>query len=1117
MKTIDEDKLRLAVCGAAQERKGGGESPEKTRRPAASSGTIPTYDFPGAIPLGIKPGSPRWETSSLTTTPPRIPTDIENIQIIPQGIHRLVLPRLRLGTDRSVAERQDSGPAVYARTQKHSAKPNTEKFDCATTDSSALVTPRPRYKGEPIGIKDTREGGREREVWWTWRLRAGVSVGAILPERQSPSGDWRGLALRRNKIPPNLRAVTSLDFCGLSGYFNYAFLSGAGRFGRLLTSRCGELMRVKRGEYGAAPECYGGTPPRKPADRCHRPARFPLRIKPGSPRCETSSLVTTPPPSLRAACLKSRRYIPAPKKANKRDINLAVARSPPLSRHEREANKERRLREVSSADSITMGQTPTLVGCAGAAVAGRLAWSPPTKAIRVQSLAGSPDFRVWESCRTMPLAGGPSRGSPVSTTPSFRRRYILTSITLIGSQDRAVKSRPNLFTHLNSNTTQNRFGVASAPIPRGVRGQQRSPEVPFPPGRFKRGNFPSPEAKKGEAAGLGSGNRLGPRGLHIPPGRRGALGKADRGHPLHERGRTEPRIEWAIHKPPRRAVSHKGPASSVANHLTGNMTTHWARYYAPWQHRRSLSRSWLALGTASGYRAPPAGIGCGGEPRLPTLQRELSRPEANQKFRPRSNKFLHADGGNGRYRGKKNPRRTEASSCNDSHERKSGNDHCPGIEPGSPCWEASCLAFTPANYAFSRTNGRQSGINDRYVFIYCAHFCRLLIRDNRKPAAKLATLGCGLPNAYDGKDLALNSRLNLSRRRRSRHIAASLVHSTARNRIEGPMNLRKRVWIFWKAHTTAKREGDGAECKGGRNVNTQRKPRRTTTPGIYPRVQENGARDHQVAKRMEFTPDDIADRQVFSGVSRSPALVFRHCPLLISLHPRRLSKTSITVPRPCHFQFIIWPAPDDPREGKEVGGGGCRKWPAKGGERIEREIEREREHACACVSAKLGSRGLGVVVRLLASRLGEPGSIPGGVARKWELCRTMPLIGGVFSGVSRLPRLFIPQLLNTHLASPSYALRISMLRVAQISALTRSVHKCGALSFWCNFPVMVKLCLHEAEEHPGYRILARLQKSWIYPWMLDCRDHLPIKISLTALSSGQRFSRYSAIGKRKCR
>ncbi|KAJ8867912.1 hypothetical protein PR048_031720 [Dryococelus australis] len=43
----------------------------------------------------------------------------------------------------------------------------------------------------------------------------------------------------------------------------------------------------------------------------------------------------------------------------------------------------------------------------------------------------------WESCRTIPLVGGFSRGSPVYPAPSFRRRSILTSIILIGSRNLA--------------------------------------------------------------------------------------------------------------------------------------------------------------------------------------------------------------------------------------------------------------------------------------------------------------------------------------------------------------------------------------------------------------------------------------------------------------------------------------------------------------------------------------------------------------------------------------------------------------------------------------------------------------------------------------------------------
>ncbi|KAJ8867364.1 hypothetical protein PR048_031165 [Dryococelus australis] len=82
----------------------------------------------------------------------------------------------------------------------------------------------------------------------------------------------------------------------------------------------------------------------------------------------------------------------------------------------------------------------------GASAAERSARSPSTKANRIQSPAGSPDFRKWGSCQTMPLVGGFSRGSPVSLAPSFQRRSIVTSIPLVCSQYLAVKSRPNLFT-----------------------------------------------------------------------------------------------------------------------------------------------------------------------------------------------------------------------------------------------------------------------------------------------------------------------------------------------------------------------------------------------------------------------------------------------------------------------------------------------------------------------------------------------------------------------------------------------------------------------------------------------------------------------------------------------
>ncbi|KAJ8885987.1 hypothetical protein PR048_012193 [Dryococelus australis] len=64
----------------------------------------------------------------------------------------------------------------------------------------------------------------------------------------------------------------------------------------------------------------------------------------------------------------------------------------------------------------------------------------PTKVKRVQSPARSlTDFRMWESCRTMPLANGFPRRSPVSFALAFLLCSVLASVTLTGSQDLAAK------------------------------------------------------------------------------------------------------------------------------------------------------------------------------------------------------------------------------------------------------------------------------------------------------------------------------------------------------------------------------------------------------------------------------------------------------------------------------------------------------------------------------------------------------------------------------------------------------------------------------------------------------------------------------------------------------
>ncbi|KAJ8873500.1 hypothetical protein PR048_024318 [Dryococelus australis] len=80
-----------------------------------------------------------------------------------------------------------------------------------------------------------------------------------------------------------------------------------------------------------------------------------------------------------------------------------------------------------------------------------------------------------------------------------------------------------------------------------------------------------------------------------------------------------------------------------------------------------------------------------------------------------------------------------------------------------------------------------------------------------------------------------------------------------------------------------------------------------------------------------------------------------------------------------------------------------------------------------------------LVIRILASQLGEPGSITGGGGgeltdfRKWESCRTMPLVCGFSRDLFFTPP-FIPALLHSHLISLSSTLKISL----------REVHSCAS-------------------------------------------------------------------------
>ncbi|KAJ8876750.1 hypothetical protein PR048_021197 [Dryococelus australis] len=74
----------------------------------------------------------------------------------------------------------------------------------------------------------------------------------------------------------------------------------------------------------------------------------------------------------------------------------------------------------------------------------------------------------------------------------------------------------------------------------------------------------------------------------------------------------------------------------------------------------------------------------------------------------------------------------------------------------------------------------------------------------------------------------------------------------------------------------------------------------------------------------------------------------------------------------------------------------------------------------------------------LASRQGEPGSIPGWVTGYSQVGIVPDDTVGrrVFSGISHFPRAFIPSPLNTHFNHPHRLSRLHMLRAAEISSLT---------------------------------------------------------------------------------
>ncbi|KAJ8878980.1 hypothetical protein PR048_019586 [Dryococelus australis] len=102
-------------------RAGEREIPEKTCRPAASSGTIPTSENPGAARPGMEPGSPWWEANSLTAQPPHACTvyrnDHSGLQVI------AVVQGTELDRYRAIGSQSPGGNNDSAPLRRHEPRP----------------------------------------------------------------------------------------------------------------------------------------------------------------------------------------------------------------------------------------------------------------------------------------------------------------------------------------------------------------------------------------------------------------------------------------------------------------------------------------------------------------------------------------------------------------------------------------------------------------------------------------------------------------------------------------------------------------------------------------------------------------------------------------------------------------------------------------------------------------------------------------------------------------------------------------------------------------------------------------------------------------------------------
>ncbi|KAJ8880092.1 hypothetical protein PR048_020715 [Dryococelus australis] len=123
------------------------------------------------------------------------------------------------------------------------------------------------------------------DVWEVWVESRPQSIYSSIVILQSDEGCVSRASCSQSaqdEYVPSQHGVHDVERLQVREFTGHVYSVGCRRrgFERLLTSRSRELMRVKRGEHGAEPECSCGgnmISLRKPAGQRHRPAQLPFR------------------------------------------------------------------------------------------------------------------------------------------------------------------------------------------------------------------------------------------------------------------------------------------------------------------------------------------------------------------------------------------------------------------------------------------------------------------------------------------------------------------------------------------------------------------------------------------------------------------------------------------------------------------------------------------------------------------------------------------------------------------------------------------------------------------------------------------------------------------------